>query len=741
MPEGFSSIADLKVSVDANTEQLKGGLALAHNLVQRFASEGSTSLTRFDATVAKLGGGIDVLRGKFGVWLAAAEMIIGTLTRARAQGEQLAAMAGKTDEYTKMTAAIDEVTDAVKEGLNAAYEQLLDSLKSYALETAKGATGAKAATQATETATEAVEEHAEATGDLTQKTQVATASTGLHVAATKEVAPAAEAAAAATVKQAEANKALEASYSDNLIALLREFAHGFRRLADDSKWSVATVDNEMKRLEKSMNASAENVRRVFADGDSAYTSLFGGDDALRQIENIAEVLREVARLNEIRRAAAKAASEAERAAIEAASAEAFDKLLPGLEKEIAALERKAEMFGMTKAEAAAYAVVMRVVDDLTAKGAKLTEEHAEKLGDLTARMRELTQAEEDRAKAKGKADEAERFVQALEREVRELGRQQAQIGQSTAAVAGLNAEMKFRNQLEDNAIALSDKQRAAAERLLATIRQKAQAVSDEKKAAADSDAQTRQIDGAILAMQREAISLRAKTAALYDLSEAGQVNARIEKELQDLRAKGVPVDDKRLAQIKAEAAATIEAARAHEQARQQMAMLQESGRIVAGSLESAFARWTEGSKLNVRDMVRSMIADLAQLTFKKGVMEALFGGGGSSGGGMFGNLLGSMFGGARAAGGPVSSGRAYLVGEEGPELFMPGASGTIIPNGAIRGGAGGQAVSVHLHNTIDARGAYPESIAQIRAALAQQQAGLPGEVVRVVREAQERGIA
>lgn len=38
--------------------------------------------------------------------------------------------------------------------------------------------------------------------------------------------------------------------------------------------------------------------------------------------------------------------------------------------------------------------------------------------------------------------------------------------------------------------------------------------------------------------------------------------------------------------------------------------------------------------------------------------------------------------GGRAAGGPVSAGTPYIVGERGPELFMPGRSGTIIPNGA-----------------------------------------------------------
>ncbi|MBL9066455.1 MAG: hypothetical protein JNN10_09200 [Sphingopyxis sp.] len=54
-------------------------------------------------------------------------------------------------------------------------------------------------------------------------------------------------------------------------------------------------------------------------------------------------------------------------------------------------------------------------------------------------------------------------------------------------------------------------------------------------------------------------------------------------------------------------------------------------------------------------------------------------------GGIF-NLIGAaapLFGGARADGGPVSAGRAYLVGEKGPELMIPGMSGMVIPNHAL----------------------------------------------------------
>ena len=52
------------------------------------------------------------------------------------------------------------------------------------------------------------------------------------------------------------------------------------------------------------------------------------------------------------------------------------------------------------------------------------------------------------------------------------------------------------------------------------------------------------------------------------------------------------------------------------------------------------------------------------------------------------------FGGPRAAGGPVSPGKAYLVGERGPEIFAPGQSGSIIPN---RGSGGSMKVEIHNH--------------------------------------------
>lgn len=50
-----------------------------------------------------------------------------------------------------------------------------------------------------------------------------------------------------------------------------------------------------------------------------------------------------------------------------------------------------------------------------------------------------------------------------------------------------------------------------------------------------------------------------------------------------------------------------------------------------------------------------------------------------------GGFLETVIGGNKAAGGPVSGGTPYVVGEKGPELFVPGSSGNIVPNHAIGG--------------------------------------------------------
>jgi phage-related protein len=67
-----------------------------------------------------------------------------------------------------------------------------------------------------------------------------------------------------------------------------------------------------------------------------------------------------------------------------------------------------------------------------------------------------------------------------------------------------------------------------------------------------------------------------------------------------------------------------------------------------------------------------------------------------------GGAIDNVFGGGRAMGGPVSRGTSYVVGERGPELFVPNTSGKIIPNGGSSGG--GTTINLTVNGAIDAEG-------------------------------------
>jgi len=92
----------------------------------------------------------------------------------------------------------------------------------------------------------------------------------------------------------------------------------------------------------------------------------------------------------------------------------------------------------------------------------------------------------------------------------------------------------------------------------------------------------------------------------------------------------------------------------------------------------------------------AMLAKMALQAATSAVFKTIFGsitgsgGWGLSGGGAavtpFEQGTQALFGGFRAAGGPVDVGRSYVVGENGPERFVPSVAGTIQPNGSSGGG-------------------------------------------------------
>ena len=134
-------------------------------------------------------------------------------------------------------------------------------------------------------------------------------------------------------------------------------------------------------------------------------------------------------------------------------------------------------------------------------------------------------------------------------------------------------------------------------------------------------------------------------------------------------------------------------------ARETAADLSDSGTKALRDLQFAVEGWgrnftntlasaVETGKLQFEDLVQSVLRDLLRLQIQQSITAPLFkalqgGVGNLFGGGSTPSASGTPFGNPtpRANGGPVSANSLYMVGERGPELFVPQRNGTIVPNG------------------------------------------------------------
>jgi len=122
------------------------------------------------------------------------------------------------------------------------------------------------------------------------------------------------------------------------------------------------------------------------------------------------------------------------------------------------------------------------------------------------------------------------------------------------------------------------------------------------------------------------------------------------------------------------AAGTINALEQISQAFEPYKMAQDAVMMTWNKIGSAIDNFIETGKFKFKDFAASIIADLAKMIAKalifKYIFEPIMG------------ALGLSIPG-RAAGGPVKGNQPYIVGEKGPELFVPKSAGTVIPNNKL----------------------------------------------------------
>jgi lambda family phage tail tape measure protein len=131
--------------------------------------------------------------------------------------------------------------------------------------------------------------------------------------------------------------------------------------------------------------------------------------------------------------------------------------------------------------------------------------------------------------------------------------------------------------------------------------------------------------------------------------------------------------------------------------------------IFTGNIGAAIDNFVRGGKSSFKDLARSIIADLIAIQMKAQAMRflnAAFGmmsGGNPASSSQYSlDFTGVKLGG-RASGGPVSADTPYVVGENGPEVFMPNKSGSIIPNHAMGSMGGTTNVTNNYINAIDVK--------------------------------------
>ena len=168
--------------------------------------------------------------------------------------------------------------------------------------------------------------------------------------------------------------------------------------------------------------------------------------------------------------------------------------------------------------------------------------------------------------------------------------------------------------------------------------------------------------------------------------------------------------------------------------------LNQSFENIGSAVANSFKGMLTGA-MSFKDAMKGIIGAVIDELFRLfvvqqivGIVAGAFGGATGTPSRGFGSSTGNYLPGipANAYGGSVTGNKPTLVGERGPEIFIPGGNGTIIPNSNMRGGGGGSPISI----SVDARGASDPA-----AVRAQVQQGILEAAPAIIAAAESRTIA
>jgi hypothetical protein len=259
---------------------------------------------------------------------------------------------------------------------------------------------------------------------------------------------------------------------------------------------------------------------------------------------------------------------------------------------------------------------------------------------------------------------------------------------------------------------------------------------------------------AIAQIERETAALQAETAAYLEVAAAGTQYgdmaeyARTKAELLTAaQEQGLQITPELTAQIEAQARAYATAGAEAAAAADRMEEVEKASERGADAIGGIFVAALDGADA-AKKAVADLIGEIARMMMMRGAIELIEGMGG---GGVL-STVGGWLSGARASGGGVQRGGAYLVNEGTPrsEVFVPSQNGAILnvqqAQAALRGQSGGQQsvkvdVTVHpspeFHTTVrkEARGAAADAVRQ---GIGQYDRQLPDRIAQYTRDPKAR---
>jgi hypothetical protein len=131
---------------------------------------------------------------------------------------------------------------------------------------------------------------------------------------------------------------------------------------------------------------------------------------------------------------------------------------------------------------------------------------------------------------------------------------------------------------------------------------------------------------------------------------------------------------------------------------------QQAFQSVIGNMDAAIGNFVRTGKLSFKDLARSIIQDIISIQLKASATKFL--------GGLFSmnpmtmsqmDFVNASGGRMFADGGDPPVGKASIVGERGPEVFVPKTAGTIIPNHALSNMGGTTNITNNYINAIDTK--------------------------------------